>query len=118
MIPITDVKESLPVQEVLYFGDPVSIPKRWPAWLPRERKLLARGPGDGALWSGRLSRRLSTLQSPHQQWLPGSLPPLIYTVTRHAQDRSFGLYRLPEDRHHYQEAVCHRFLFVYLLVFY
>lgn len=38
MMPITDANEALPGREVLYIGDPVGIPKRWPAWWPRERK--------------------------------------------------------------------------------
>lgn len=46
VISITDVNESLLVQETLYAGEPVSIPKGWPPPRPRGC-LVAEGDGDG-----------------------------------------------------------------------
>lgn len=52
MIPITDVNKSLPMQEALQAGEPVSIPKGWLILRPRDclvakgGKALPQGSGD------------------------------------------------------------------------
>lgn len=102
VIPITDVNESLPVQETLYAGEPVSIPKGWPPPRPRGR-LVAEGDGDGGDVD-RVEAPLPGAEGPPATELPGEYSLfagclLICTgsiVTKHSRCTSFDPSRPPD----------------------